>query len=135
VRTLECPKCLEPMLVAEYGSVEIDNCMSCGGIWLDGGELEALTGADLPQAAHDAELGSPDRDCPVCVDQLIKVRHKPTDVVIDRCPHGDGIWFDQGELQQILATCKKTDSPDSHEQHAANALAEFFDGQPPATQE
>jgi Zn-finger nucleic acid-binding protein len=123
------------MLVAEYGSVEIDNCMSCGGIWLDGGELEALTGAELPEAEQDTGLGPPDRDCPVCVDQLIKVRHAATGVIIDRCPHGDGIWFDEGELQQILASYQKTDAPQDHEQHAANALAEFFDGQSPQKQE
>ncbi len=123
------------MLVAEYGSVEIDNCMSCGGIWLDGGELEALTGSDLPQATHDAALGAPERDCPVCVDQLIKIRHEPTGVVIDRCPHGDGIWFDEGELQQIIAAFQKADSADSHEHHAANALASFFDGQSPDKKE
>ena len=39
---MDCPACKEPLIVLELNEVEIDNCVSCGGIWLDKGELERL---------------------------------------------------------------------------------------------
>ncbi len=41
---MNCPVCKEPMIVLELDEVEIDHCISCGGIWLDAGELELLIG-------------------------------------------------------------------------------------------
>ena len=133
MRTIECPECREPMIVAEYGSVEIDSCPVCGGIWLDGGELESLVGsAPPPKETADADLGPPDRDCPICVDKLVKDRYGATGVVVDRCPNGDGVWLDQGELEQILAATRDAAAPgQGHDEQGAGALAGFFDGQPP----
>jgi len=133
VRTLECPKCKEPMIVAEHDDVEIDCCPACGGVWLDGGELEALVGTPTPEKdSPDSDLGPPTLDCPICVDKLVKDRYGHTDVVVDKCPHGDGIWLDAGELQQILAAYKNTHAaPDGHDDQAAGALDTFFGGQPP----
>lgn len=42
---LKCPKCGEEMLKKEYGyasQIIIDTCLSCRGVWLDRGEIEAL---------------------------------------------------------------------------------------------
>ena len=121
------------MIVAEHGDVEIDSCPACGGIWLDGGELEALVGTPAPEKAEpDADLGPAELDCPVCVDKLIKDRYGHTAVVVDKCPHGDGIWLDQGELAQVLAAYQDAAAaPDGHDDHAAGALGPFFGGQPP----
>ena len=44
-RDLNCPSCQSPMLANEHGyfsGIIIDTCISCGGVWLDRGELEAL---------------------------------------------------------------------------------------------
>ena len=40
-----CPLCHEPLVAFELDGVEIDRCVDCGGVWLDAGELESLTGA------------------------------------------------------------------------------------------
>lgn len=40
-----CPKCQNSMHAEEYAycsQILIDRCVKCGGIWLDGGELQAL---------------------------------------------------------------------------------------------
>jgi len=127
MRELECPKCHEPMFVAEFEGVEIDTCPTCGGVWLDGGELEALVGEPSPpKEKPDEGLGPPELDCPICVDKLLKDCYAGTDVVVDKCPHGDGIWLDRGELEQILqALTPSTDARD-HEQAGAAALGRFF---------
>lgn len=41
---MRCPKCGEPLREIPFNQVTIDECHGCGGIWLDKGELETLTG-------------------------------------------------------------------------------------------
>ncbi|MFP4058799.1 MAG: zf-TFIIB domain-containing protein [Candidatus Brocadiia bacterium] len=137
MRTLECPRCGEPLVVAEYELIEVDSCAACGGLWLDGGELEALLGSHVPPLeGPDPELGPPQLDCPICVDKLAKDRHSPSGVVVDRCPHGDGIWLDRGELESILAAGPQPPADaDAADQEAARALARFFEGQKPQAQQ
>ncbi|MBM4041177.1 MAG: hypothetical protein FJ290_21965 [Planctomycetes bacterium] len=135
MRVLKCPACREPMIVAEYEQVEIDTCVGCGGVWLDGGELEALVGRAVPpKPTPDPDLGPPDRDCPICVHKLIKDRYGRSQVVVDKCPHGDGLWLDAGELAQILAAYPHAlAEPSHHEDHATGALRGFFSAPRPAS--
>lgn len=43
VRERVCPSCLDRvMLVKQVGTIEIDACQKCKGIWLDAGEFEAI---------------------------------------------------------------------------------------------
>ncbi|MCJ8344874.1 zf-TFIIB domain-containing protein [bacterium] len=42
-RVRNCPACNFKMSIKEKGDVEIDRCLSCGGIWLDGGEFEKIS--------------------------------------------------------------------------------------------
>lgn len=39
---MNCPKCYEPLRIAERQGVEIDYCPECRGIWLDRGELDKI---------------------------------------------------------------------------------------------
>ena len=39
---MKCPKCGMDLHTLKRGSVEIDTCFNCQGIWLDGGELEQI---------------------------------------------------------------------------------------------
>jgi len=107
---MECPRCIEPMIVLELNQVEIDYCPECGGIWLDEGELEIL----LENAQEkDSVLNSlvvsniqdeEKRFCPVCGKTMDKVLCGKGDkkVLIDRCRKMHGLWFDKGELDDVL---------------------------------
>lgn len=109
---MNCPKCrVEPLVAIEYEDVEIDYCAECKGIWLDAGEMELLFGNE--QAASDfLSIGAPavvppgekPRRCPLCHAKMTKesTSSQPP-VTFDHCPKGDGMWFDEGELQSILA--------------------------------
>ena len=44
--TLECPKCDGQLEGVINEGVEIDVCNTCGGVWLDAGELEQLSKRD-----------------------------------------------------------------------------------------
>lgn len=45
-RRRRCPRCADVVMMRRFFSrlrrVEIDECPGCGGIWLDGGELQAI---------------------------------------------------------------------------------------------
>jgi len=97
------------MAVLEYDGVEVDYCFACEGIWLDAGELELLFGD--PEACHalleaggDAKPPKEEtRRCPICDAKMRKaVSSSATPVTYDRCPAGDGLWFDAGELAAVL---------------------------------
>jgi hypothetical protein len=40
---MKCPKCGMQLNEVEYKGVRIDKCLNCEGIWLDAGELEAIS--------------------------------------------------------------------------------------------
>lgn len=43
---MRCPKDGSKLLETELRGVKVDICSSCGGMWLDAGELDALAEAD-----------------------------------------------------------------------------------------
>jgi uncharacterized protein len=44
---MRCPKCGMELSEIEFREVKIDKCASCGGVWLDDGELDQIA-ADEP---------------------------------------------------------------------------------------
>lgn len=51
---LHCPKCGQTLGQEIYGTVEVDVCPSCKGLWLDANELESILTAN-------ADKGNPFR--------------------------------------------------------------------------
>jgi len=43
---MRCPKCGMELHEIEFRAVKLDKCMSCGGVWLDDGELAQVAAAD-----------------------------------------------------------------------------------------
>jgi hypothetical protein len=106
---VNCPACGKPMVVLELDRVEVDHCISCGGIWLDGGELELLLedaaerDAFLRSFQKDEECSERSRKCPICSRRMEKIRvGKEGRVCIDRCRRQDGLWLDRGELEEVF---------------------------------
>ncbi len=126
---MNCPKCQEPMFVLEYERVEIDVCDDCGGIWLDTGELETILGtgrASTGQPTKNAK-GEELLDCPVCVSKLAKGKYGTTEIIVDRCPHGDGVFLDKGELEAIQQHyASQSETSAGHEDVAGRFLSKFF---------
>jgi Zn-finger nucleic acid-binding protein len=99
------------MITLELADVEIDHCVRCGGIWLDSGEIDLLLN-DPGRAKRLFESFKEDpssreqrRKCPICERTMAKVvvGHSDPPLLIDKCRRADGLWFDRGELQNILA--------------------------------
>lgn len=106
---MDCPVCKEPMIVLELKEIEIDYCSSCGGIWLDAGELALLLEDTekkdrlLSSFTVDDRSKEKGRKCPICSKRMEKVLSGiDKKVRIDRCRKKDGLWFDRGELEEVL---------------------------------
>jgi uncharacterized protein len=107
-----CPECRKVMIIVEHHRIELDYCPRCGGVWFDTSELELfLQAASLPQAdfSPEALLRLPEvketphaRKCPVCRRKMRDVAIGEPAIIIEVCRRGQGLWFDGGEVQQLL---------------------------------
>lgn len=107
-----CPECRQSMIIVEHQRIELDYCPRCGGVWFDTSELELFIGsAHLPEADFSPEKmlrlpqvkESPQRrKCPVCRRKMREVAIGDPAIVIDVCTRGEGLWFDGGEVHQLL---------------------------------
>lgn len=43
IHYMRCPKCGMELIEINYKGIKIDKCSECEGIWLDAGELEAVS--------------------------------------------------------------------------------------------
>ncbi len=108
-----CPVCKYDMIAVEYHNIELDYCNSCKGVWFDSGELELLLksqGLEEPKAFFDGilnsqEAASPEkkRNCPVCGHKMKKTAiDEQPQILIDICRDEHGLWFDGGEVAQLI---------------------------------
>jgi len=47
---MNCPKCYEPLRIADRQGIEVDYCPDCRGVWLDKGELDKIIERTLSYA-------------------------------------------------------------------------------------
>ena len=92
-------------------------CPACSGMWLDKGELEAIQEArendyrkalsNLPDSVSRsidevAQLESTPIACAKCRAEMDTREYAYcSQIVIDTCPEGCGIWLDAGEIQAL----------------------------------
>ncbi len=105
-----CPSCDLRLAIAFSGALAVDGCESCGGLWLDSGELQALGNcpgglASIRARFHPAgqpELRREPHPCPVCAKplephELDSLRGIP----LERCSSCSGVWLTQGGAQAV----------------------------------
>jgi len=107
-----CPVCRQSLVIVEYQNVELDTCPDCHGLWFDAQELHQLFEiAGVPEQFHSMEThlerlsrAGQRRVCSRCRGKLVPVRAPSPnhDLILDECPNGHGLWFDQGELDSLL---------------------------------
>lgn len=111
---MHCPRDGATLRTETYeSSFEVDRCPDCAGVWLDKGELDAImrkvendwsrdlslpedlvTGAFSAARSHHEPIS-----CPKCGAGLENKEYAYTSqVYVDICPAGCGLWLDAGEL-------------------------------------
>jgi Zn-finger nucleic acid-binding protein len=109
---VKCPVCRELMIVVEHADIELDYCVHCKGVWFDATELDLLLRSLGLAEGHDlASLmrlpkrlpAEAPRRCPRCRKKMHKMMiGREPEVMIDSCVRGHGLWFDGGEVEQVI---------------------------------
>jgi len=111
------------MMVMEYNKIELDYCNNCSGVWFDNIELDLLMKSlDLSGdtlllknmlACPEIKSGDKKRKCPICTKNMKLVNvGEGNDLIVDVCYRGHGLWFDGGELPQLLSQEAKRCGPE-----------------------
>jgi Zn-finger nucleic acid-binding protein len=108
-----CPACQHAMVIVEHENIELDYCTNCKGVWFDSGELELLLeaaelenyGVFLDRIINSPEASSTEkkRRCPICNKKMKKSYiSEDNQLLVDICKKQHGIWFDGGEVADLL---------------------------------
>lgn len=103
---MDCPACGQPQVIVEADGVEVDLCLDGHGLWFDAEELGMLLGDGIGELERELQAlpaRGRGRRCPRCSRAMELIGAPGSGVILDRCGHGHGLWFDDGELEQLLA--------------------------------
>lgn len=126
-----CPTCRQAMVILELQDIEIDHCITCGGIWLDSGELEnllkGLNNKDtlLSSLKNKSSSSEPLKKCPNCYKkmQLVSFRSLSEEMVVDKRVQNCGLWFDRHELFKLI---EMGGSDNDNQNSIQNLLSNIF---------
>jgi Zn-finger nucleic acid-binding protein len=133
-----CPVCKKDMIVVEYSNIELDYCLNCRGVWFDSDELELLLKSmnlDTPDllpshilASAEAKTTEKKRRCPICRRKMKKTTiGEHPEILVDVCTRKDGIWFDGGEVTQLVKElAEKQPAGQEAQRKVMNFLGEVF---------
>jgi len=124
------------MIVVEHQQIELDHCPSCKGTWFDAGELGLLLECarlESPDLAIGNMVNRPATGttgkplkCPICRRGMKEVVIGDPAINIDICLREDGLWFDGGEIHELLT--QLADKPSGAERPVFEFLGEVFKG-------
>ena len=134
---MRCPVCKIPMIIVEHEKIELDYCTKCLGVWFDAGELELLSERlsldkeALPLheiwALPETNTSEKVRRCPICRKKMKKTHvGEESMVLIDVCPGQHGIWFDSGEMNEVLSQLKSKGPATGKQGRVIDFLGEVF---------
>jgi Zn-finger nucleic acid-binding protein len=127
------------MIVVEYSNVELDYCLNCHGVWFDSDELKLLLKSmnlDAPDlllsnilASVEAGTSEKKRKCPICRRKMKKTTiGEHPEILIDVCTQKDGLWFDGGEVAQLVKELAKKKPVGQEAEHKViSFLGEVFE--------
>ena len=109
---MDCIRCNIRMNKEIKNDVIIDKCPVCDGLWLDYDELEMLQSGEgtkystlISELYRENELEEEfkkmDGLCPKCKQTPLEIAILDG-VEVDRCPSCKGMFFDWGEVEEVL---------------------------------
>lgn len=135
---MNCPRCDTALKSSVYEGVEIDKCEKCNGTWLD--EKEIIKIVETKEEKFDARLvketlalgftGVPKEEqqtvvkCPKCGAGMEAINYDySSGIILDRCPEGDGLWLDGGELEKVQIVREQSEDEFEKNKEEWTALA------------
>ena len=112
----KCANCQTNMVRTKHPDVEIDTCPSCGGVFLEKGDLNIMAtglGGDIEYCSiMESKIRSdrfPSRLCPKCDNQTMKKVNLLafSDLIFDYCEHCESFFLDKGEIVSMNEELKE----------------------------
>jgi Zn-finger nucleic acid-binding protein len=132
-KTTWCPQCQTAMQKEVDPDITTDVCPSCGGVWLDKNELNALASGmagdieycSIDEKAHEDKYVV--RRCPKCAGRDLRKINllRYSDVIFDFCPECEGFFLDKGEARDMniyLAGLAEEGLPEEFRGHVSGRL-------------
>jgi Zn-finger nucleic acid-binding protein len=106
-----CPRCRKELVVEDYADTPLDECVQCGGVFVEAWILDRLAAAR--EARMSLAISLPDRPlhretevrylkCPRCSALMNrKIFGRSSGIAVDVCKD-HGMWFDAGELAAVI---------------------------------
>jgi Zn-finger nucleic acid-binding protein len=104
---IHCPDCKLPLVTLQLETVELDYCAKEHGCWLDYIEVESLLKTSNSIFPESIESTKNVRRCPRCNARMRLIVFS-SELELDVCPHGDGIWFDPKEIHALASFIHQT---------------------------
>ena len=112
---MKCPKCHSDLIPTIRHKIQVNQCPSCKGMWLDNQELEQLEDEvfDFGEHAKGTLVFSSTlttAKCPECSALLKRFRYRFYDLEMEFCEHQHGYWLDDDEDTRVLELMKKEEA-------------------------
>ncbi len=112
---MKCPRCKEKMEKTNSSGIATSTCLYCNGTWININSFNKLISKEEKAPSKDSVFNSfksqhnksTNRDCPKCENENLYQIYIH-EVELDLCSKCEGLFFDEGELKQILPTCHKS---------------------------
>ena len=114
---MNCPSCAKQLNKKKLENFEIAMCDTCKGMWLDTFTFQEIATHESPFSEllkidiweevtkHKVKPGP--GKCPKCEKRLYISEYVDSQIHIDLCPICQGLWFDRGELEKVMAYIEK----------------------------
>lgn len=108
-RPAQCPNCHRELTVCFVDEFALSRCDGCRGLYCTSDDFEKIIAkpdADLsearemPDTDHTFRASVSARGCPQCGEPMHNYMFR-SQVWLDSCAHGHGIWLDRGELAMV----------------------------------
>lgn len=108
-----CPICGGGFVIYRVSNYSYETCDGCHGVWMSRHTLFSMA-IEIDESAHIAlqpgVVAEHARNCPDCQQPMQKAWLLR--IPVDYCEHAEhGIWFDGGELRQVLERVGEDDPP------------------------
>ncbi len=109
--THSCPRCNEKLTAVEVATTPLEECMRCGGLWIDVSNFEHICStAEAQQAATGLRVPPPVAfdpsvrylKCPQCGNIMNRMNYAGRSGIIINVCGRHGIWLDREEIRQII---------------------------------
>ncbi len=112
---MKCPFCNVDLIATTRHKLEVKECPSCKGMWLEYQEMEQLEDEvfDFGEAAKGTlafNAVDTTAKCPECAALLKRFKYRFYDLEMDLCPNQHGFWLTNDEDSRVLELMKKEES-------------------------